>query len=91
MRKPAGGARNRNRVAQQQHEASRKGPPKYITEHYSDVHEDGSETMVVTARSRAPKPPEKAEPFVKKDKFYSGGKVRGDGICQRGKTKGRFV
>jgi len=43
------------------------------------------------AQRLADSPPQQAITAVKKPTFKKGGKVRGDGIAQRGHTKGRIV
>tara|TARA_R110000803_G_scaffold163913_1_gene227613 strand:- start:3032 stop:3244 length:213 start_codon:yes stop_codon:yes gene_type:complete len=46
------------------------------------------DAMTVTEPNPAPKP--KPKPKVAPKKLAKGGSVRGDGIAQRGKTKGRM-
>ena len=61
-----------------------------------DDYEDKQNSDIYTVSGKGPQPPMDPEGVRKKTKkMASGGKVsassRGDGIAQRGKTKGRFV
>lgn len=75
------GAKNRN---QRKPNYNSKGPSKYITESSTRVDSDGMEHVTVTARKREP-----VKPAPKATKMAAGGKVRGDGACMKGRTKGR--